>query len=378
MKYEISAGEVLEVIYNDDKPNLIYGLKVKELGGGPASDVAEVTTITAKPLNIGFLRIPIVGEAVLLIKAPSSYGTSIRNTSDNYYLDVVSMQSSIHHNSLPTQTAKTVQKNATAGDAGKYNSAAAGNTNKPQDPKVDDNFSENDKVQPLQHYIGDMLIEGRYGNSIRFSTTPKSGKFTVPPKWSNGKPAAPITIFRNSVQEKGGKINGFITEDFNKEDNVIVQASGQNIEFEQASKVLSSTNKYSLTSWKDENWGTTPQTLISSGRIVFNSFQKEIIAFAKKGIALSSETAITIDAKDMVSLNAKKMELGTDSSEPLILGNKWKKWMEDLIDAIGALTDISPVGPCAPTKSDPQWGKIASLKSQIPTLLSDISFTKKS
>jgi len=378
MKYEISAGEVLEVIYDDTKPNLIYALKVKEIGSGPSSDVAEVTTITAKPLNIGFLRIPIVGEAVLLIKAPSSYGTSVRNTSDTYYLDVVSMQSSIHHNSLPTQTAKTVQLNATAGDASKYNSAAAGNTNKPQDPKVDDNFSENDKVRPLQHYIGDMLIEGRYGNSIRFSTTPKSGKFTVPPKWSNGKPAAPITIFRNSVQEKGGKINGFITEDFNKEDNVIVQASGQNIEFEQASKVLSSTNKYSLTSWKDENWGTTPQTLISSGRIVFNSFQKEIIAFAKKGIALSSETAITIDAKDMVSLNAKKMELGTDSSEPLILGNKWKKWMEDLIDAIGALTDISPVGPCAPTKSDPQWGKIASLKSQIPTLLSDISFTKKS
>jgi hypothetical protein len=288
------------------------------------------------------------------------------------------MQSSIHHNALPTATAKTVQINATSGDASKYNSAAAGNTNKPSEPKVDDNFTENDKVRPLQHYIGDMLIEGRYGNSIRFSTTPKSGKFTVQPKWSNGKPAAPITIFRNSVQEKGGKINGFITEDFNKEDNVIVQASGQNIEFEQASKVLSSTNKYSLTSWKDENWGTTPQTLISSGRIVFNSFQKEIIAFAKKGIALSSETAITIDAKDIVSLNAKKMELGTNSSEPLILGNKWKKWMEDLIDAIGALTDISPVGPCAPTKSDPQWGKIASLKSQIPTLLSDISFTKKS
>ena len=378
MKYEISAGEVLEVIYSDDNPNLVYGLKVKELGGTPASDVAEVTTVTAKPLNIGFLRIPIVGEAVLLVQAPSSYGSANRNTSDTYYLDVVSLQSSIHHNSLPTITAKEIQLNATAGNSDNYNTAAAGSTNKPQEPKVDDNFSENDKVKPLQHYIGDMLIEGRYGNSIRFSTTPKSGKFTVQPKWSNGKPAAPITIFRNSVQEKGGKINGFITEDFNKEDNVIVQASGQNIEFEQASKVLSSTNKYSLTSWKDENWGTTPQTLISSGRIVFNSFQKEIIAFAKKGIALSSETAITIDAKDMVSVNAKKMELGTNSSEPLILGNKWKKWMEDLIDAIGALTDISPVGPCAPTKSDPQWGKIASLKAQIPSLLSDISFTKKS
>jgi len=378
MKYEISAAEVLEVIYSDENPNLIYGLKVKEFGSTPASDVAEVTTITAKPLNTSYLRIPIVGEAVLLVKAPSSYGTSVRNTSDTYYLDVVSLQSSIHHNALPTVTAKKVQTSATSGNSSKYSQAAAGSTNKEQEPKVDDNFSENEKVQPLQHYIGDVLIEGRYGNSIRFSTTPKSGKFTVQPKWSNGKPAAPITIFRNSIQDKGGKINGFITEDFNKEDNVIVQASGQNIQFEQASKVLSSTNNYKLTSWKDDNWGKTPQTLISSGRIVFNSFQKEIIAFAKAGIALSSETAITIDAKDMVSLNAKKMELGTNSDQQLILGNKWQTWMEQLIDAIGNLTDISPVGPCAPTSSDPQWGKIMSLKAKIPTLLSDISFTKKS
>jgi hypothetical protein len=378
MKYEISAAEVLEVIYSDENPNLIYGLKVKEFGSTPASDASEVTTITAKPLNTSILRIPIVGEAVLLIKAPSSYGTAVRNTSDTYYLDVVSLQSSIHHNALPTITAKKVQVSATSGNSGKYSQAAAGSTNKEQEPKVDDNFSENEKVQPLQHYIGDVLIEGRYGNSIRFSTTPKSGKFTVQPKWSNGKPAAPITIFRNSIQDKGGKINGFITEDFNKEDNVIVQASGQNIQFEQASKVLSSTNNYKLTSWKDENWGKTPQTLISSGRIVFNSFQKEIIAFAKAGIALSSETAITIDAKDMVSLNAKKMELGTNSDQQLILGNKWQTWMEQLIDAIGDLTDISPVGPCKPTKSDPQWGAIASLIAKIPTLLSDISFTKKS
>jgi len=102
------------------------------------------------------------------------------------------------------------------------------------------------------------------------------------------------------------------------------------------------------------------------------------MAFAKNGIGLSSETSITIDAKNIVSVNAKKMELGTGSEEPLILGKKWQKWMEDLIDAIGNLTDISPVGPCKPTKVDPQWGKIAALKGQIPTLLSDVSFTKKS
>ena len=47
MKYEISAGEVLEVIYSDENPNLVYGLKVKELGSTPASDVAEVVAFLA-------------------------------------------------------------------------------------------------------------------------------------------------------------------------------------------------------------------------------------------------------------------------------------------------------------------------------------------
>ena len=103
------------------------------------------------------------------------------------------------------------------------------------------------------------------------------------------------------------------------------------------------------------------------------------MAFAKNGIGLSSETAITIDAKNMISLNAKKMELGTDSKEPIILGKKWEKWMKDLIAAIGGLTIIHPVvGPNTPVQSAPQWGAVKALEGQIPSILSDISFTKKS
>jgi hypothetical protein len=379
MADQITPAEVLEVIYEDTNPNLVYGLKVKEFGPSPSGDVSSVSTITAKPLNTSYIRVPLVGEVVLILKAPSSYASAMRNTTDTYYIDIVSLQSSIHHNGLPTSVDKSVTLSKASGNATTYNEAASGNTQKPSQPKIDPNFTENPAVKPLQPYIGDVLLSGRYGNSLRFSTTPKSGKFTVKQKWSKGDPAAPITIFRNSKQVGGGgKINNFVTEDFKKDDNVIVMASGQLIEFENSSKVLTSNAKYGLNSWQSENWGKTPQTLITSGRIIFNSTQKEIMAFAKNGIGLSSETAITIDAKNMVSVNAKKMELGTDSQEPLILGKKWKKWMEDLIDAIGDLTDISPVGPCKPTKVDPQWGKIAALKGQIPTLLSDISFTKKS
>jgi hypothetical protein len=379
MANQITPAEVLEVIYEDTNPNLIYGLKVKEFGGTPAGDVNSLAAITAKPLNTSYIRVPVVGEVVLILKAPSSFSSGTRDTLDTYYIDIVSMQSSIHHNGLPTATNKTITTSKASGNSANYNESASGNTQKASSPKLDPNFTEEVSIKPMQPYIGDVLMTGRYGNSIRFSTTPKSGKFTVKQKWSAGDPAAPITIIRNSKTTTGaGKVNNFITEDFKKDDNLIVMASGQLIEFENSSKVLSSNSKYALDSWKKENWGKTPQTLITSGRIIFNSTQKEIMAFAKNGIGLSSETAITIDAKNMISLNAKKMELGTSSDQQLILGNKWQEWMEKLIDAIGALTDISPVGPCIPTKSDPQWGAIETLKGQIPTLLSDISFTKKS
>ena len=130
--------------------------------------------------------------------------------------------------------------------------------------------------------------------------------------------------------------------------------------------------------WKDEKWGVTPQTLISSGRIIFNSTQKEIIAFAKNGIGLSSETSIAIDAKETISLNATKIELGTDSKEALILGNAFKTWIENLIQVLGTIAPMSPGGVCNALNLAPQWAGVESLKAQIETLLlSEVSFTKK-
>ena len=377
--FQITSGEVLEVLYEDSNPNLIYGIKVKPLDGTPSEDETTLSVMTAKPLNTSILRIPIKGEVVLLLKAPSSYASGTKITADTYYFDIVSLQSSIHHNALPTISSKKVQTSQTSGDSDKYNEVNSGNTSKQTDPKIDENFSENPTVKPLQPYIGDLLIEGRYGNSIRFTTTPKSGKFTVAPKWSGGPESAPITIFRNSKQGiDTQKINDFITEDFTNNENIIVMASGQNIEFEQGSGVITAIQSKGITSWKDENWGTTPQTLISSGRLVFNSSQKEIIAFAKNGIGLSSETNIAIDATNTVTINATKIELGDGANEPLILGNKFKTWSENLIDKLSTLTVITPAGPSSPLSASPQWTSVASLKAQLPNLLSDLSFTKKS
>lgn len=371
---EIYPAEVREVIYSDENPVLLYGIKVKQLDNTGIKGDSSITLQTAIPLNYNVLRIPLKGEIVLILRAPSSYASGLRETTTLYYLDIVSLQSSVHHNSLPTVSEVSVNDNSKSVG---YAEASAGNVSTTNSVTSDKNFQENIDNKPLQHYVGDVIISGRYGHSLRFSTTPKQGKFTVAPKFSKAE-GAPITILRNSKFTKNtGKINDFVTETFSKEDNVLVMASGQQLDFEQSSKVLSAINNLKITSWKDQQWGTTPQTLISSGRIVFNSTQKEIIAFAKNGIGLSSETVIGIDAKKEISLNSKKITLGTNADEPLILGNQWKSWTESLIDTLATVVVTTPAGPSSPLSASPQWASIAAFKGQIPTLLSEVSFTKK-
>jgi hypothetical protein len=200
--------------------------------------------------------------------------------------------------------------------------------------------------------------------------------FTKAPNWSEG--TGPITIIRNTKQiTDTGKVNDFVTEDLINDDSVIVLSSDQKLAFEEASKVSTSLDSKGITSWRDSAFGESSQILLSSRRLIFNSSQNEIIAFAKSGIALSTETSITIDAQDDISLNANRVEIGTDADEQMLLGNAFQSWMEQFIDALSLLTVITPTGPASPLTSTPQWTQIETLKSQLPDLLSEIGFISK-
>lgn len=377
--FQIMPAEVLEVIYSDSKPELIYGIKAKlvdnKVGIG---DSTYITTITALPLNSNIIRIPLVGEIVLIIKATASDASYNKQAQTNYYIDIVNLQSSIHHNSVPLATDSTLSDDGSTNDnINTYESATAGITNSIKTPKVDSNFSENSNVKPLQPYIGDVMLIGRYGQSIRFSTTPKGGTFSVNPKFSKAV-GNPITIFRNTKQQTyTGKLNDFTTENFTKDDNIIVLASGQQLEFEQSSTQLSSINANNLNSWKTENWGQTPQTLISSGRIIFNSTQKEIMAFAKAGIGLSSGTTIAIDARSKVSLNATQIELGTNATHPIVLGDQLTTLLTQLFTALNTYsTAVGAALQPAASAGVALATALAAIQATYPNILSKTSKTK--
>jgi len=77
-----------------------------------------------------------------------------------------------------------------------------------------------------------------------------------------------------------------------------------------------------------------PQIIFQSGRILFNAKDDSLLFFGNKAIILTSRGNIHLDSTGTIILNStqdKKIQLGKDAKEPLLLGNK-------TIDELNTLT----------------------------------------
>ena len=91
-------------------------------------------------------------------------------------------------------------------------------------PPLGDYFAENNKSKAIQPFEGDMIFEGRFGNSMRFGSSNPRGKNN----WSeNDSEGEPITIIANGQPQVSGDT---ILEDINTIDSIVVFTSNQNID----------------------------------------------------------------------------------------------------------------------------------------------------
>ena len=360
-QFQLAFAEVLKVLYDDTNPNYIQGIKCKVLGPGINEDDGDPSTTDAKPLNPNLRRVPLQGEIVMLIKAPSAAVASLSNNTTLYYLDVVNIQSLIDHNSVPTS--------GKIGAGGTSLSAGAGATLQSGNPAVDGNFPENTKTAFIQHYVGDVILEGRYGQSLRFSSTQKNkGIFKKPTIWEQGSPGDPITVLRNSRFQ--GPAHKLYAEDLEKDDSLIILTSEQKLPLKPASTAKKAADEIGIQDKYEKN-----QILLNSGRLVLNARQEDILAYAKKGVHIAADK-VAIDAQSKFTVDSPSIHLGAQALEPLIFGQKWATWMNNLINALGACIVATGVGPSGPLTGSPNWALVAQLQGQINTLLSQISKTK--
>ena len=270
MKY----AQVVEVYLNDDSEFGPYSIQAM------MKSRSKNQRITAIPLNINSKHIPVVGEYVCVQKAPSDRIQSL-GTGDSvyYYSDPVSLQGNVNNNIL--ENASGVTGNSVGGD---YNRTANGIPNlssRVPAEKKNKEFIEVDDVSQLQPYAGDVIYEGRFGQSIRLGYTPEDSESNIKPSWQSTESESPITIIRNTVNKNG--YNKFVIEDINDDDSSIYLTSKQIVGLSLSS---------GLPSGIQSSW-SSPQIMLNSDRLVLNSKVDNVIISSGKDIALTTSTNTT-------------------------------------------------------------------------------------
>lgn len=198
---------------------------------------------TASPLFSHLKYYPLKNEIVLILT------TNDKNIYDGkqkttYYLPQINMWGHPHHNALPT--VKGLESEQTSND---YEETEVGISRQVTDGGTDINlgqyFKEQTNIKPLLPYEGDMILEGRFGNSIRFGSTNNNSNISNPNTWSDtGNTGDPITIIRNGQSSKLDEKGWLPTiENISDDGSNIYLTSTQRIRnFKQASPYMDSFN----------------------------------------------------------------------------------------------------------------------------------------
>ena len=310
----------------------------------------------ALPYSSGIKQYPFVNELVEIQTGPDpDFQESVGQTI-SYYSTVLNIWGSPHHNALPTQ--------------GVDFSFPIGR----DIPELKD-------INPLFPFPGDVLVEGRQGQSIRIGgyATQESG---ISDRANNGKPF----ILISNGQVKTGNGIDHIVENINEDYNSIYFLSDHKTALKSANTKRDSYNTVPTTS--DQYKGN--QVVINGGRIYFNAKEESAFISAKDSIGLNANT-LNFDATDYVCVDAKKIYLGqkartatTSVQQPAVLGKQLENWLGALLDTLSsvadAMTSASAVGAGLVTQLNATGpalkATIQSLKAQFKLFQSKKVFTE--
>lgn len=363
-KIGTTYGRVVDIILDSFHPEYsnrgnsqsINGIFYKPLST-PGSESEDAPLQFAFQGVSNIKQVPLKGEIVEIKYQPSETRNETPNSTKTYWTKVIPLWNHPHHNAYPDVIQfEDQQANVDLGD----------------------DFIELSNINPLQPFPGDLLIEGRYGQSIRFSGT-KFESNTWTDSSNNGKP---ITIIRNGqVETDNGTDN--ILEDINEDASSIYLTSNHSIELQQSNE-------------KRDSWNEAPekadkykgkQIILNSGRLYFNSRDESILLSSKEAFGVNAKSA-HIDADDYIGLDAKKIYLGQAArrleDEPVLLGQRTVDLLEKFLNQFGSIIDTMVNMPPSPpaavlqlkTKAIAIKPVVTTLKNQLKRLPSKKVFTE--
>lgn len=325
--------QVLEVILNHENPDFIGAVKYKPLDGRNERNSTDNAPV-AFPLRSHVKQLPLVDEIVLLVQAPGKGLRDSLNSRATYYTDVVNIWNHPQHGACPLS--KT-----------------------PSESTQD--FLEKPDLNPLYPFDGDVILEGRTGQSIRLSQS-VPGK--TPWKGALGEPV--LILSNGQIQTSEGYSH--ILEDINQDFSSLYLTSKQSLPLKPKNTLTSPLDSY-----------TGAQAVLTGDRLILNAKQDNIYLTTPGLLEVTSETT-RIQSKSSVNLQAPRINLGTDANQRVILGDTFLSELSAVLAEVQKLAiAISPLGAQYPviTEASAQTIlKITEFQTKVETFKSTVTFTK--
>lgn len=230
------------------------------------ADNIEHTYDDVYPIDINNVKIPLIGEHVVIIKGihPKS---NLRTRRYNwYYLNTYPVQNNINNNLLPGVTISPVVENLGFIDK---------------------------TISPMQTFTGDVISQGRWGNSIRLGSSIDSNtysRYSKIPTWSDSdsNTGNPIIVLSNTKTHLPNK--QFVIESGDKDYSSLWLTSTQTVTMT-LNNTLRKTNRY----------------------------ESQLIGTADRIILKSKSDVVALDSKIAVEINAPITSFGVSETKEEML-----------------------------------------------------------
>lgn len=362
---------------------------------------SNLTQFIARPLDSNLLKLPIKGEILPIIYFLSSDSNTNVNLKISYYMSSINTWNSSHHNSLPNISALDALEEVTS-DSVKRPEDGNPFTEGEELPDLGEFFTERSDVKKVQVYEGDVLLEGRFGQHIRLSSSDKILEENSN-WWSDGSDETlgkPVTIISNGQSTENTtelEPRDLYKTDINRDPSTIILTENQPTSLDLAYLDLSEDDAILNTLEFDTIVDTQNPTIqMNSGTLILNARDNKLLGFAKAGIGLATTGNMSIDVTNKIESvctekvddieKSYKIEMGPESEmevrtaksqlgqgskqEPMVLGDALVKVLAEIMDAMELYVYVGGGGTHIAQKGNPGQNAHTAIKARLNQILS--------
>lgn len=297
----VGFGRVVKVILDSTDPDYInYGAD-SSIGGIIYTPLGKKGEQFAYQYQTHFKTYPLPGEIVEIVGAPSEELSTVTTLSKLYYRNVVNIWNQGNNNFYPDI----------------YNEIPE---------EIFTNQIENTKN--LSPFPGDVILEGRDNQGIRFTSYP-SGRNSFNPD----NIPSPLTIISNGRRKAA---EDSTIEDVNSDDSSIYLTSNHVVNLILGNKKRDSY----LVPPIEPQFFKGKQVIINSDRVILNSKQENTLISSAKSVGINGET-LNFDGNSSISMDASIINLGREPlnlpenlKQPAVLGRENKKFLQEIITSV--------------------------------------------